>query len=149
MQITYQSIGRVHSPYKSLDGIPRQSRESKGIHGEVEVYPEYVAGLESLEGFSHILLLCHFHSSKVYDLQFIPRNRPPEGKKRGLFATRSPNRPNPIGLSLVRLLAVDGDRLIIEGLDILDGTPLLDIKPYVGEYGNLSDVRLGWLDGSD
>ena len=120
-----------------------------GIQGEVVVYPEYAAGLKSLEGFSHILLLCHFHNSKDYELQFTPRNRPQGSIKRGLFATRSPNRPNPIGLSLVRLHSINGDRLIVEGLDILDGTPLLDIKPYVGEYGNLSDVRLGWIDESD
>jgi tRNA-Thr(GGU) m(6)t(6)A37 methyltransferase TsaA len=108
----------------------------------VEVYDDYVEGLADLDGFSHIILLYHFHESSGYRLRVKPFL---DNQKRGLFATRAPWRPNPIGLSVVRLVQVEGSKLTVEDVDILDNTPLLDIKPYVPEFDQRTKTRLGWL----
>lgn len=141
MKIEYKPIGFVRTPYNTLDGVPNQPHVGKDIAGCIEILPEYKEGLADLDGFSHIILICHFHMSSNCNLKVIPNG---ETKMRGLFATRSPNRPNPIGLSIVRLQKVEGNKLWIYDLDILNGTPVLDIKPYVGELNKLSDVRSGW-----
>jgi len=143
MKIEYRPIGVIHSPFTELKGMPHQPASSMGARGTVEIYLEYESGLRDLDGFSHILLLCHLHQSKAYDLQPIPGR---ESVPRGLFSTRSPRRPNPIGVSVVRLVYIEGAILYIEDLDILDGTPLLDIKPYISPLQNESIVRLGWLE---
>jgi len=143
MKIEYQSIGIVHSPFKEGDKIPFQPSLGKGVSGSVEVFPNFAEGLDDLDGFSHIILLCHFHKSSGHRMKIIPRV---DTQLRGLFATRSPNRPNPIGLSVVRLLAVHENELSIMDLDILDGTPVLDIKPYYPELEAGTEVHTGWLE---
>jgi len=143
MKIEYQPIGVVHSPFTEGDEIPFQPSLGKGVAGSVEVFPEFAEGLDDLDGFSHIMLLCHFHRSAGYHLKIVPRL---DTQIRGLFATRSPRRPNPIGLSIVRLLAIHENELSIMDLDILDGTPVLDIKPYFRDLEAGTEVRIGWLE---
>lgn len=143
MKIEYKPVGIIHTPFSSPEGMPIQPVGAVGVHGTVEVFPQYEKGLKDLDGFSHIILLYHFHQSKEFNLQVVPFM---DSQLRGLFATRAPNRPNSIGLSLVKLRKVEGPILYIENVDILDGTPLLDIKPYVPEFNNQSSVRTGWLE---
>ena len=109
--------------------------------GQVEVYPEFAEGLKDVEGFSHLYLLFAFHRSTGYSLRVVPHS---DTQLRGLFATRSPNRPNPIGLSLVRLLSKNDNVLHIEGVDVLHGSPLLEIKPFVLDFDLVTDFRRGW-----
>lgn len=123
--------------------MPIQPGAGIGIRGTVEIFPQYREGLQDLEGFSHIILLYQFHCSEGYKLKVIPFL---DDKERGLFATRAPRRPNPIGLSVVRLIAIREAVLQIENIDMLDGTPLLDIKPYVQEFDAGEEIRIGWLE---
>ena len=146
MKIEYTPIGIVHTPFKKLADIPRQPSRGKGIRGTIELLPQYRKGLKDLEGFSHIILLCHFHKVIEYNLDVIPPDR---SKIRGLFATRTPRRPNPIGLSVVRLLEIQENMLQISDLDILDGTPVLDIKPYFPPLMENEPVRTGWFESKD
>jgi tRNA-Thr(GGU) m(6)t(6)A37 methyltransferase TsaA len=143
MQINYQPIGIIHSPFDDIAGMPIQPSGAAGVRGVVEVAPEYAPGLKDLEGFSHLILLYHFHRAGEYKPLVTPFM---DTQPRGLFATRAPRRPNPIGLSVVKLVSVEGNLLHIENLDILDGTPLLDLKPYVSEFDQLDEVRVGWLE---
>ena len=140
--IQYRAIGVVRSPHTELDGMPIQPSRARGVRGAVELESEYEGGLKDLDGFSHVILLCHLHRARPHRLSVVPFL---DTVERGLFATRSPSRPNPIGLSVVRLVAVDGPRLEVEDLDLLDGTPVLDVKPYVPEFDNRVEIRLGWL----
>ena len=134
-------IGEIHTPFIAKRDTPIQPSRSTAT-GQVEVYPAYVAGLRDLDGFSHIILLYVFHQSDdTYALSVTPFL---DHEERGLFATRYPARPNPIGLSIVRLLSIHDQILEIEGADMLDGTPLLDIKPYVPDFDAQTDVRTGW-----
>ena len=142
--ITYSPIGVIHSPFKDKEGMPIQPAGAHGISGTVVVDPKYAEGLNDLDGFSHIILLYHFDRSKGYSLTVKPFL---DDLMRGLFATRAPNRPNPIGFSIVRLVKVEDCTLFIEGVDIIDGTPLLDIKPYVPEFDGFKAERTGWLSG--
>ena len=142
MSISYRPIGVIHSPFQSTENMPIQSVGATGIRGEVELLPEFAAGLKDLEGFSHIILLYHFHRAAEPRLIVAPFL---DAEPRGVFATRAPSRPNAIGLSVVRLLSVEGNVLRIEDVDILDGTPLLDIKPYTPEFDHHEVVRTGWL----
>lgn len=142
MAIEYTPIGIVHSPFLERKGTPIQPSRSSGARGTVEVFPAFAEGLNDLDGFSHIILLCHLHRSTEFRLKVVPFL---DTEFRGLFATRAPCRPNPIGLSVVNLLSVEGNVLSIENLDLLDGTPLLDIKPYFGEFDDRPEVRTGWL----
>ena len=123
--------------------MPLQPAGAVGIQGTVEVFEEYQSGLKDIDGFSHIILLYHFHRSRSTKLQVVPFM---DTVVRGLFATRAPNRPNPIGLSVVRLDHVAGGVLHIQNVDIIDGTPLIDIKPYVPEFDIQTDIRTGWLE---
>jgi len=143
MKIEYRPIGVIHSPFAELEGMPIQPAGASGTQGTVELFPDYREGLRDLEGFSHIILLYHFHRSAGFDLQVIPFL---DRKPRGLFATRAPRRPNPIGLSVVKLLDIQDGTLHIENIDIVDGTPLLDIKPYVPEFDGPAAARTGWLE---
>jgi len=143
MKIEYQPIGIIHSPFKEPRGAPIQPSRAKGAAGTVEVFQEYEEGLCDLEGFSHIILLCHLHRTRGYRLKVVPFL---DTELRGLFATRAPSRPNPIGLSVVELAGIEGTTLAVRGLDLLEGTPVLDIKPYVGDFDDLTDTRAGWLD---
>jgi len=142
MDIKYRSIGVIHSPHQELAGMPIQPSAALGIPGTVEVYPEFQDGLADLDGFSHIILLYHFHRSQGYKLRVVPFL---DSEQRGLFATRSPKRPNPIGLSVVALVGLTGNILQIANVDILDGTPLLDIKPYFPDFHDSGTLRTGWL----
>ena len=143
MKIEYRPIGIVHSPFAELKGMPIQPSRAKGIAGTVEVFLEFQEGLKDLNGFSHIILLYHFHMVTGHSLQVVPFL---DSELRGLFATRAPKRPNPIGLSVVRLESVQGGVLSVLDLDILDGTPILDIKPYVTEFDERTNVNIGWLE---
>jgi tRNA-Thr(GGU) m(6)t(6)A37 methyltransferase TsaA len=140
----FQPIGSIHSPYTEREGMPIQPRGSQAVAGTVELFPEFAEGLKDLDGFSHVILLYHFHRSEGYSLTVTPFM---DTEKRGLFSTRAPKRPNPIGLSIVRLVAVQNTTLHILGVDVLDGTPLLDIKPYAPAFDQPSgEIRSGWLE---
>lgn len=143
-EIRYRPIGVVHSPIRKENHIPPHRRRSKTIEGTVEVYPEYAGGLQDLDGFSHIVLLCHLHLSSGHALVVKP---PSDAVTHGVFATRSPRRPNPISMTVVRLTGVDGSTLRVVGLDLVEGTPVLDIKPYIPVTSETDEVRLGWLEG--
>ena len=142
-EIRYKPIGVVHSPFKEPKGTPIQPPGGKGIDGTVEVFPEYAEGLKDVEGFSHIILIYHFHLSKGLSLKVKPYM---ENELRGVFATRAPSRPNPIGISVVRLRRVEKNILYVRDLDVVDGTPLLDIKPYVPEFDVREVNKTGWLE---
>jgi tRNA-Thr(GGU) m(6)t(6)A37 methyltransferase TsaA len=139
-------IGVIHSPYKDLQGMPIQPSGATGVKGTAEVDPEYQAGLKDLDGFSHLILLYEFHLSQGYKLEVVPFL---DNEPRGLFATRAPRRPNPIGLSVVKLDRIEAGILYLQNVDILDGTPLLDIKPYVPDFDQQHNVRTGWLETSN
>lgn len=141
--ITLKPIGVIHSPFTDPKSMPIQPVSENSAAGTIDVFPEFAAGLQDLEGFSHIVLLYCFHRSRTYSLTVTPYL---DTVPRGLFATRAPNRPNPIGLSLVRLVRVEGPRLHVENLDVLDGTPILDIKPHVPEFDCAPGARIGWLE---
>lgn len=142
-EIRYQPIGVIHSPHKEPQGTPIQPTVAQGIRGTVEIFPQFADGLQDLSGFSHIILLYHLHRVKDTRLKVKPFL---DDTVRGVFATRAPTRPNPIGLSIVRLVGIERNILRIEDVDILDGTPLLDIKPYVTQFDARGAERQGWLD---
>ena len=141
-RITYEPIGIIHSQFKDTRGTPIQSAGAVGSQGTVEVFPKYVDGLEGIEGFSHIILIYHFHLSKTFSLKVTPYL---DNELHGVFATRAPARPNSIGISVVRLAKVKNGILHIQDLDIVDGTPLLDIKPYVPQVDVHNVEKIGWL----
>ena len=145
MNVELKPIGVIHSPYHELEGMPIQPAGARGVQGTVEVFQEYRAGLKDLDGFSHIVLLYLFHQSQGFNLHVVPYL---DTEIRGVFATRAPRRPNAIGLSVVQLNMVQDRILHIENVDILDGTPLLDIKPYVPEFDAQFNVRTGWLENA-
>ena len=145
MTVSYQPIGTIHSPFEGVEEVPIQPASARGVRGTVEVMPEFVAGLQDLNGFSHIILLYHFHRVRQVKLTVVPFM---DDEPRGVFATRAPSRPNPIGLSIVRLLSIEGNLLQIENVDIVDGTPLLDIKPYVPAFDHNDAERIGWLEST-
>ncbi len=140
MEITLTSIGIIHSPFTDPAQAPIQSSRST-VLGSVEVFLEFVAGLRDLEEFSHLFLLYLIECSQGYNLHVKPFL---DNQEHGIFATRYPCRPNSIGLSIVHLLRVKGNRLDIEGIDMLDNTPLLDIKPYVPDFDNRENAQIGW-----
>jgi len=142
MEWKIKPIGLIRSPYTNAEETPIQSAFSEG-RGEIEVFPEYEAGLKDIEGFSHLILLYYFHQAKGYSLSVKPFL---DDTPKGLFATRHPARPNPIGLSVVRLLERRGNVLQIAEVDLLDGTPLLDIKPYVPQFDERKGATAGWLE---
>lgn len=135
-------IGVIYSPFKELEKMPIQPKSAVGEVGRVVLDDEYLDGLQDLEGFSHIYLIYTFHKCKTTKLKVIPFV---DVVERGVFATRAPVRPNHIGLSVVRLLEVKGNTLLIEGVDVLDGTPLLDIKPYVAKFDQVISSQDGWV----
>ena len=141
--IVFKPIGIVHSPHAAPAGTPVQPAAARDITATVTVFPQFVGGLKDLDGFSHIYLLCHFHKAGPFRLTVTPFL---DSTPRGLFATRAPARPNPIGLSIVRLDRIEDNVLHTRDVDILDGTPVLDIKPYVPEFDRRGQVRCGWLE---
>jgi len=141
MQIT--PIGTIHSPFKEIADMPIQPGGAKGVTGLITLRPELVDGLADLDGFSHIIVLYHFHRTTKTSLLVTPFLDP---EPRGIFSTRAPTRPNPIGLSILELKNITDNILKVENIDILDGTPLLDIKPYVPEFDQPDGrVQTGWL----
>ena len=138
-------IGIIHSPFKKKEDIEsRKYADSRGfdaIHGELEIFKEYEEGLQDVEGFSHLVVLFAFHKSKGYKLHTKPLL---EDTLRGIFSTRSPNRPNPIGMTVVNLIERNRNRLKVSGIDMIEGTPILDIKPYTSR-DQKSPIKLGWL----
>ncbi len=142
-KFVYQPIGVIRSPFKNLEGMPIQPPGAAGVFGTVEIDPQYESGLKDLDGFSHIVLIYHFHGSAGFSLQLVPFL---DDEPRGVFATRAPRRPNAIGLSVVRLKKTKGNILEIENVDVLDGTPLLDIKPFVPDFDVFQNIRTGWLE---
>jgi tRNA-Thr(GGU) m(6)t(6)A37 methyltransferase TsaA len=141
-RIEFNPIGIIRSPYSTTADMPIQPAAALGVRGSVEVFPAFAPGLKDLDGFSHIILLYHFHLSNDYKLEVRPFL---DNTKRGVFATRAPKRPNQIGLSVVKLVSVHENILVIENVDILTGTPLLDIKPYIPDMDATGDVRTGWF----
>lgn len=140
--INFKPIGIIHSPFKKPEDMPIQPTAADGVYGSVELLPEYIEGLQDVNGFSHIYLIYHFHLSHDYNLKIIPFL---DNTHRGLFSTRAPKRPNPIGLSIVKLVEIKENIIEIENVDIIDGTPLIDIKPYVPEMDAPENCKIGWL----
>ena len=142
--VTFRPIGVVRSPFADPDGMPIQASGAGGARGTIEVDPALADGLAGLEGFSHLVLIYHLHRVRRPRLVVTPFL---DTETHGIFATRSPARPNAIGLSTVRLLAVRGTTLEIADVDVLDGTPLLDLKPYVPAFDDRPGARIGWFEG--
>ncbi|OPX71897.1 MAG: S-adenosyl-L-methionine-binding protein [Methanoregulaceae archaeon PtaB.Bin108] len=141
--VRYQFIGVIHSPFTDQKDTPIQSIFSNA-QGMVEVFPPFVKGLDGLSEFSHLYLIYHFHKAtpgRLEETPFLDGEKP-----RGIFCIRHYNRPNPIGISIVELEKVEGNCLFVKGVDVLDGTPLLDIKPYVVRFDNRENARSGWVD---
>jgi tRNA-Thr(GGU) m(6)t(6)A37 methyltransferase TsaA len=143
-EIVFRPIGIIHSPFTETTGTPIQPCFADGAAGHVELFEEYAPGLADLDGFSHIHLIYHFHRSIGFSLKLTPYL---DDTERGLFATRSPRRPNPIGLSVVRLERVEGRLLHVADLDVIDGTPLLDIKPFNPRVDHRGASSVGWMEG--
>jgi tRNA-Thr(GGU) m(6)t(6)A37 methyltransferase TsaA len=139
--VTYTPIGVIHSEHHVPEKTPIQPVYARGCRGRAEILPQYAEGLKDLDGFSHLLLLYHFHRAGEPRLTVTPFT---DDRPRGVFSTRHPRRPNPIGLSLVRLVGVEGTVLHLNDVDILDGTPLLDIKPYIPRFERAENVKGGW-----
>jgi len=143
-QINFSPIGIIHTPFDGLDKIPRQGRYGEHNDGWVELFPEYLDGLLGLMSFSHVYLLFQFHQSKAFSLiQTTPRHQ----LTKGVFAIRSPRRPNGIGMTIVKLKKIDGNRIYFAGADMIEGTPLLDIKPYTSEIDCYPEAINGWVNG--
>lgn len=140
---TYTSIGAIHTPFYDIAGMPIQPAGARGTKGTVEIFPWYREGLRDLDGFERVILIYALHKCTDHLLTVIPFL---DKSPRGVFATRSPKRPNAIGLSVVRLISVEEGTLNLEDVDMLDGTPLLDIKPYVPEFDACPDSRCGWFE---
>ena len=143
MKLELTPIGLIHSPHRQAEGTPIQPRWAAGIEGTVEVFPEFEPGLRDLDGFDRIWLLYWFDRARTVRLDVVPYL---DTQARGVFATRAPSRPNPIGLSCVRLVRVDGCNLHVHGIDLIEGTPILDIKPYLPYADAFPDSKAGWID---
>jgi tRNA-Thr(GGU) m(6)t(6)A37 methyltransferase TsaA len=143
MQITMNPIGVIHSPYKEPKDMPIQGIFKPDVEAWAEIYEPYRDGLKDLEEFSHAILLYYFHKTSTEQLQGSPFL---EGSTHGIFAMRSPHRPNRIGLSVVKICGIDGNKLRFREVDVLDQTPLLDIKPYVRYFDVRENAVCGWLD---
>ncbi len=145
--IVINPIGVIRTPHKDINNMPIQPIAAEGVKGHIELLPEYADGLKDLEGFSHITLFYHFHKVEGYKLRVTPFM---DTVEHGIFACKAPKRPNPIGMSTVKLIGIEGNILHLEQVDMLDGTPLLDIKPFFPKYDNRTgeDVKAGWLESS-
>jgi tRNA-Thr(GGU) m(6)t(6)A37 methyltransferase TsaA len=143
MTIQFESIGLIRTPFSQREGTPIQAKGARGAKGRIILKEALAPGLKDLDGFSHLMLIYQFHLSTGYELETTPFL---DTVPRGVFATRAPRRPNPIGLSVVRLTRIEGHVLHIEGVDMLDETPLLDIKPYLAEFDVFEPEREGWLE---
>lgn len=142
-EIIVNPIGVIRTPHKDIKDMPIQPIAAEGIKGHIELLPEYVAGLKDLDGFSHITLVYHFHKIEGFELEVKPFM---DIVKHGIFACKAPKRPNAIGISTVKLVSIDGNIINIEQADMLDGTPIIDIKPFFPKYDNRENVTAGWLE---
>ncbi len=143
--VEIKPIGTIHSPYQTISDMPIQPKGAAQVEGQVIVDEIYMEGLNDLQGFSHLYLIYSFHKAARTELQVTPFM---DKEIRGVFATRSPLRPNHIGLSIVKLKRVEDNVVYVDGIDVLDGTPLLDIKPYIQEFDGVTDTTSGWLKAS-
>jgi len=145
-QYQYESIGVIRTPYESPEGMPIQPAGADTVEGTVELKELYVNGLQDLSGCSHCILLSHFHpAADAASLRVEPFL---DEEQRGVFATRAPQRPNQIGLSVVELDSITGPEVTVRGINVVDGTPLLDIKPFVSDFDAPDDADIGWLNAS-
>ncbi len=142
-KIELTPIGIIHTPYLEPRDMPIQGRFEEDVEGWIELRQEYVPGLRDLDGFSHAILIYYFHRSDAERLEASPFLEP---EARGIFAIRSPHRPNHLGFSIVRIQRIEGNRLYFTEVDMLNETPLLDIKPYVEYFDRRDEVKSGWLD---
>jgi len=143
MLVEFKPIGTIYTPYYEKEGMPIQSKAGKGVKGKIIIQDEFVPGLKDLDGFSHLILIYHFHRSEGFNLLTKPFL---DDIEHGVFATRAPKRPNAIGFSVVKLSGIIGNQLNIENVDILNETPLLDIKPYIPEFDIFEAEKTGWLE---
>lgn len=146
MKIEFTPIGIIHTPFETRENMPIQPASCKDAEGWIEIFNEYAEGLSDLDGFSHIYLLFHLHKSTSFKLKVIPFL---DTVERGVFSTRSPARPNPLGLSVVEILSIKNNIIRIKGIDMLNGTPLIDIKPYVPDFEEYKNIRKGWFEGKE
>ncbi len=148
MNIELRQIATINSPFCDLKNMPVQPCGAQNNYATIEFKEEYASGLADLEGFSHVYLIYYFHKIKEPKLSVVPFNDK-TGSERGVFATRTPMHPNSIGLSLVELVSVKDNIVTIKGVDIVDGTPLLDIKPYIENFDKVcGEVKNGWMQSS-
>jgi tRNA-Thr(GGU) m(6)t(6)A37 methyltransferase TsaA len=142
-EIVIKPVGEIKSPYKTFDDIPIQGKFRENVEAYIELKEEFAPGMRDLDGFSHAYLLYYLHRSNKVTIEGKPFL---ENKTHGIFAIRSPHRPNHIGLSIVKIIKIDGKKLYFSNVDMLDGTPLLDIKPYIGYFDSRENVKSGWLE---
>ena len=142
-QIEMHPIGIICSPYKESTDVPIQGTFKSEVEAWIELKDKYVGGLKDLDGFSHAIIIYYFHKSQREDIEGRPFL---ESNKHGIFAIRSPHRPNHIGLSIVKIKKIEANKMYFTEVDVLDGTPVLDIKPYVKYFDSRDDVTCGWLD---
>jgi tRNA (adenine37-N6)-methyltransferase len=142
-EIKLKPIGIIHTPYKEAKGMPIQGAFKKDVIGRIELFSEYQQGLKDIEGFSHLILVYYFNRAKEEKLVGKPFL---EDKVHGIFAIRSPMRPNHIGLSIVKMEKIQNNIIIFSEVDILDNTPLLDIKPFVSHFDSRENVKNGWIE---
>ena len=146
LSVTYQPIGYIRTAFRKVSKMPIQPCGAKGAKGVIELNHDLTPGLFDMEGFSHLILIYHFHLIKGHKLYVVPFM---DDKPHGIFATRAPARPNPVGMSIVKLKKIENNLIYIEGVDMVDGTPLLDIKPFFTKYDNRLEAKAGWLEGKE
>lgn len=142
--ITYNPIGIIRTPFEKREGMPIQQTGADGVKGTIEIEDQYAEGLRDLDGFSHVILIYHFHKIKNHELIVKPFM---DDHLHGIFSTRAPKRPNPIGFSVVKLNKIEDNIIYIENIDVLDNTPLLDIKPFIPDVDCVKVDKMGWLQG--
>ena len=144
--MTLDPIGIINTPYTKLEHMPIQPKGSAGTVGKVIIDEKYTEGLKDLDGFSHVYLIYHFHKTARAELRVIPFM---DIEPRGVFSTRSPLRPSHIGISITKIVSIEDNIVTVEGIDILDETPLLDIKPYIPQFDSVREVKTGWMNKSE
>jgi tRNA-Thr(GGU) m(6)t(6)A37 methyltransferase TsaA len=140
--MTIEPIGTIATPFTALEQMPIQPKGAADVEGRLILDPEYAEGLKDLEGFSHVYVIYHFHEATRTELTVTPFM---DTRQRGVFATRSPLRPSHIGMSVTRVVAITDNIVTVKGIDVLDGTPLIDIKPYIPQFDSVENVRTGWM----